>query len=83
MPSINIKSLYGTETLLRVNAVTQRDIRDITTQALIRTSDTSSAAVLAKPSRNMVLSLDDSATNSIINTRAGLKITATAEVEEI
>ena len=83
LPSINIKSLYGTETLLRVNAVTQRDIRDITTQALIRTSDTSSAAVVAKPSRNMVLSLDDSATNSIINTRAGLKITATAEVEEI
>ena len=60
-----------------------RDVRDITTQALVRTSDTSTAAVVAKPSRNTVLTLDDSVTNSTINTKVGLNISATPEVEEI
>ena len=83
IPSIIVNSLYGTETHLRINAVTQRDVRDITTQALVRTSDTSTAAVVAKPSRNTVLTLDDSVANSTINTKVGLNISATPEVEEI
>ena len=83
IPSMEVASLYGTETKLRINAVTQRDVRDITTQALVRTSDTSTAAVVAKPSRNTVLTLDDSVTNSTINTKVGLNISATPEVEEI
>jgi len=83
IPSMTVASLYGTETKLRINAVTQRDVRDITTQALVRTSDTSTAAVVAKPSRNIVLTLDDSVTNSTINTKIGLNISATPEVEEI
>ena len=61
----------------------QNDNKDITTQALVRTSDTSIAAVVAKPSRNTVLTLDDSVVNSTINTNAGLVINATPEVEEI
>ncbi len=83
IPSMIVTSLFDTETKLRINAVTQRDVRDITTQALVRTSDTSTAAVVAKPSRNVVLTLDDSVTNSIINTKVGLNISATPEVEEI
>ena len=83
IPSMIVESLYENELKLRINAVTQRDVRDITTQALIRTSDTSTAAVVAKPSRNMVLTLDDSVTNSTINTKVGLNISATPEVEEI
>jgi hypothetical protein len=83
IPSMTVASLLDTETKLRINAVTQRDVRDITTQALVRTSDTSTAAVVAKPSRNVVLTLDDSVTNSIINTKVGLNISATPEVEEI
>ena len=78
-----VQSLLGTELKLRINAVTQRDVRDITTQALVRTSDTSTAAVVAKPSRNTVLTLDDSVANSTINTKVGLNISATPEVEEI
>ena len=78
-----VASLYENELKLRINAVTQRDVRDITTQALVRTSDTSTAAVVAKPSRNTVLTLDDSVTNSTINTKVGLNISATPEVEEI
>ena len=50
---------------------------------MIRTSDTSTAAVVAKPSRNTVFTLDDSVINATINTTAGLVITATPEVEEI
>jgi len=83
IPAIIINTLYGTETNLRINAVTQRDVRDITTQALVRTSDTSTAAVVAKPSRNVVLTLDDSVLDATVNTKLGLKISATPEVEEI
>ena len=80
---MTVNSLISTEKHLRINAGTQRDVKDITTQALVRTSDVSSAAVVAKPSRNTVLTLDDSVLNSTINSRVGLKITATPEVEEI
>ena len=52
-------------------------------QALIRTSDTSSAAVVAKPSRNTILALDDSVLNSTTNAKVGLKLSATPEVDEI
>ena len=83
IPAIIINALYGNEINLRINAVTQRDVRDITTQALVRTSDTSTAAVVAKPSRNVVLTLDDSVLDATINTKLGLKISATPEVEEI
>ena len=83
MPSVTINALEGTEKSLRIGAVLHNDNKDITTHALIRTSDTSTAAVVAKPSRNTVFTLDDSVINATINTTAGLVITATPEVEEI
>lgn len=83
LPSLLLTSLYGTETHLRINCKPHDSIKDITTQALIRTSDVSTAAVVAKPSRNTVLSVDDSTLNSVINTNSGIKITATKEVEEV
>ena len=83
LPSMTMASLYGTETHLRITVTPHDSIKDITTQALIRTSDTSTAAVVAKPSRNTVLILDDSKTSSLINTDIGVAITATQDVEEI
>jgi len=83
IPSTTINALYGTEATLRIQVTPHDSIKDITTQALIRTSDTSTAAVVAKPSRNTVLTLDDSVVSSTINSRAGTVITATPEVEEI
>ena len=83
LPAVTINALAGTEKELRIGAGLQNDNKDITTQALIRTSDTSTAAVVAKPSRNTVFTLDDSVVNATINTTAGLVITATPEVEEI
>lgn len=83
LPSMVITSLYGTESILRINVKPHDSIKDITTQALIRTSDTSTAAVVAKPSRNTVLTQDDSILNSTINTESGVKITASKEVEEV
>ena len=80
---MTIAALYGTETHLRINAKTHDTVSDITTQALIRTSDTSTAAVIAKPSRNTVLALDDSITDSVINSRIGLRLNATQEVDEV
>ena len=83
LPAMKITSLLGTEINLRINVKPHDSIKDITTQALIRTSDTSTAAVIAKPSRNTVLSKDDSVLNSTINTISGLRITASKEVEEV
>jgi len=83
IPSTTINALYGTEATLRIQVTPHDSVKDITTQALIRTSDTSTAAVVAKPSRNTVLTLDDSVVSSTINSRAGTVITATPEVEEI
>tara|TARA_B100000073_G_scaffold123444_1_gene100748 strand:- start:606 stop:2510 length:1905 start_codon:yes stop_codon:yes gene_type:complete len=83
LPALRIKKLYGTEKNLRINVTPHDSIKDITTQALIRTSDTSTAAVVAKPSRNTVLIQDDSVLNATINTSSGIKITANKEVEEI
>jgi len=83
LPSMTVGSLFGKETSLRINVNPHDSIKDITTQALIRTSDTSTAAVVAKPSRNTVLILDDSITSSVVNTDIGLSINATKDVEEI
>ncbi len=83
LPGMHLTSLYGTEASLRINVTPHDSVKDITTQALIRTSDTSTAAVVAKPSRNTVLILDDSVLNSTINTISGLRITASKEVEEV
>jgi len=83
LPAMYITSLFGTELKLRINVTPHDSIKDITTQALIRTSDTSTAAVIAKPSRNTVLYQDDSVLNSTINTISGVRITANKEVEEV
>ena len=83
IPSTTIASLYGSETSIRINARPHDSVSDITTQALIRTSDTSSAAVVAKPSRNTILALDDSVLNSTTNAKVGLRLSATPEVDEI
>ena len=83
IPAMLVTKLYGTETTLRINVTPHDSIKDITTQALIRTADNSTAAVIAKPSRNTVLVKDDSVLESTINTISGVRITATKEVEEV
>jgi hypothetical protein len=83
IPAVKVAALYGTEKALRINARPHDTVSDITTQALIRTSDTSSAAVVAKPSRNTVLTMDDSITNSVINSKIGVTLSATPEVDEV
>lgn len=83
IPSTIITSLYSTEVNLRINAGLHKSVKDITTQALVRTSEEATNAVTAKPSRNTVLTLNDSIIDATINTLAGLAITATKEVEEV
>ena len=83
IPAMYVAKLYGTESSLRITVTPHDSVKDITTQALVRTSDTSTAAVVAKPSRNTVLAKDDSVLNSSINTLSGVRITATKEVEEV
>lgn len=81
--AINISALYGSETVLRVNVTPHDSAKDVTTQALVRTSDTSTAAVVAKPSRNTVLALDNTVVSNTTKALSGVKVAATPEVEEI
>ena len=83
IPAMLVTSLYGNEANLRINVKPHESVKDITTQALVRTSDSQTYAVIAKPSRNTVLVKDDSILNSTINTQSGVRITASKEVEEV
>jgi len=57
-------------------------VKDIKTQILTRTAAPSgSNAVVATPSKNTVLSLDDTAFNSTTGARKGLEIITTQYVE--
>lgn len=77
--SLNVKSLYGTETHIRVSTRPHDESKDILTNVLTRTSATSTAAVIAKPSKNTVLTLDDSILSAITGSRKGLDISVTAK----
>ena len=79
--SIMVTSLYGTDTELKFRTRPHDDSKDISTSVLNRTSDVSTAPVIAKPSQNTVLSLDTSTMNTITGSRKGLDILVTTEIE--
>ena len=79
--SIMVTSLYGTDTELKFRIRPHDDSKDISTSILNRTSDVSTGPVVAKPSQNTVLSLDNSTMNTITGSRKGLEIIVTTEIE--
>lgn len=79
--TIEISSLYDTNTEIKLRTRPHDDSSDITTSTLNRTSDVSTGAVIAKPSQNTVLSLDDTAFNISSGARKGLDITVTEVVQ--
>ena len=79
--SIKVTSLYGTDSELKLRTRPHDDSKDITTSVLNRTSEISTNAVIAKPSQNVILTLDNSIENIISGTRKGLEILVTTEVE--
>ena len=79
--SIKVTSLYGTDSELKLRTRPHDDSKDITTSVLNRTSEISTNAVIAKPSQNVILTLDNSIENITTGTRKGLEILVTTEVE--
>lgn len=77
--AMNVKALYGSEVAIRINTRPHDDSKDILTSVLSRTSATSTAAVIAKPAKNTVLTLDDSILSATTGSRKGLDISVTAK----
>lgn len=78
---LTVVSFYGQDTQLKIRVRPHDDSKDILTSTLTRQSDTSTAAVVAQPAKNTVLTLDDSVLNTTTNTRSGLDITVTTKVK--
>lgn len=77
---MKIVSLFGTETTLKIKTSPHADVKDISTSTLTRQSDVSTGAVVAKPAKNTILTLNRSSLNSITGERKGIEIIATTEV---
>lgn len=78
---VNIVSYFDSDVVVRANFKPHDDVKDIKTQILTRQSDVStSSAVVALPSKNTVLRLDDTALNATTNARRGLDIVLTQQV---
>lgn len=75
--SLTITSLLESETTIRIRVRPHDDSKDILTNILTRTSETSTSAVFARPSNNTILTLDDTAKSVSLNTRTGLDINIT------
>jgi hypothetical protein len=81
LTAITVSSLFGSDTELKLRTRPHDDSKDILTNILNRTSAVSTGAVVAKPSQNTILALDNSASSSLTGIRKGLEITVTTEVE--
>ena len=75
--SVIIASLLETETKIRLRVRPHDDSKDILTNILSRTAETSTGPVFATASNNTILTLDDTAKSITLNTRAGLDINIT------
>ena len=83
--SLNISSISGSVTDLRVSVIPHESAKDIKTEILKRTSDvltTTSGAVVPLPSKNIILINDTSSADIPNNTRAGLVITMTPKISD-
>jgi len=78
---VNVTSLYGNESELKFRTRPHDDSKDIVTSTLTRQSDVSNEAVVAKPSKNTILTLDNSVFDSTVGLRKGLEIVVTTETE--
>jgi len=80
---MHVVSLFGDETKIRVTSSPHEDVKDILTNVLRRTSDTTASAVVAKPSQNTILSLDDTVYNLTTGARLGLTIDSVIKQKEV
>jgi hypothetical protein len=81
LTAITVSSLFGNDSQLKLRTRPHDDSKDIVTSTLNRTSDVATGAIVAKPSQNTILALDNSVLSSVTGSRKGLDITVTTEVE--
>lgn len=81
LTAITVSSLFGSDSELKLRTRPHDDSKDIVTSTLNRTSDVATGAVVAKPSQNTILTLDNSVLSAVTGSRKGLDITVTTEVE--
>lgn len=72
--NLKVDSYIDNETFIRVNIKSHDYNKDIKTQHRTRVTELLSSAVEAQPSRNTILSLDDSPLNTNVGSRKGLDI---------
>lgn len=83
--SLNVSSILGSLTDLRISVTPHESAKDIKTEVLRRVSDeltATSGAVIPFPSKNIILINDTSTADIPNNTRAGLTITLTAKISD-
>ena len=82
--SLQVSSIQGSTTTLNVSCQPHESSKDIKTDILQRTSDTSEtgAAIIAKPSKNYILVQNTSTADIPNNVRAGTKVSLTARVSD-
>jgi len=78
-----IASYVGPDTFIRVNFKPHDDVKDIKTNVLTRVSaPDGSSAVVAYPSKNTVLTRDDTVLNTLTGARKGLEIIVSQYTED-
>ena len=82
IPEIVISALYATDTSVKINMIPHNSVKDLTTDILTRTADISEGAVVAKPAKNTILSLDDSPQNIVTGSTSGVVVTAVPRSQE-
>jgi hypothetical protein len=80
--SITVTSLVDIQDVeLKFRTRPHDDSKDISTSILNRTSDVLDGPVIAKPSQNTILSLDNTSLNTLSGARTGIDISISTEVE--
>jgi hypothetical protein len=82
IPKMTVASVSGTVTDIRISATPHEGSKNISTDVLIRTSEEQKFAVTPLPARNVILTLDSSASDTINNIRAGVSVTMVPRVAD-
>lgn len=77
IPSIHIKNLSGTQDQLRLYVTPYGQSPNLLTSELVSSVSTGSGAIFPLPSRNIVLTLDESSADTLAAVSRGITVTAT------
>lgn len=80
IPSLEVVSLYGAANTVRVSSTPHEGSKNISTDVLVRTTEEQEYAVIPKPARNLILTLDKSASDIPNNIRPGISVTMVPRV---